>query len=55
MTTALPRNAVSRSRSENPGNSVTQAQINTPNAVLAVSSSIPGCSTAPTAVYNVRS
>lgn len=55
MTMALPRNAVRRSRSEKPGSNVTHAQINTPNAVLAVSSSIPGCSTAPTAVYNVRS
>ena len=52
MTAALPRNAVKRSRSENPGKSVTHAQINMPNAVLAVSSSIAGCSTAPTAVYS---
>ena len=55
MMIALPKNAVTRSRSEKPGNSVTQAQINMPNAVLAVSNSIPGCSTALTPVYKACS
>lgn len=55
MTAALPINAVKRSRSENPGKSVTHAQINMPNAVLAVSSSIGGCSTALTTVYSTCS
>jgi hypothetical protein len=48
MTIALALNAIKRSRVEKPGNSVTPAQINMPNAVLAVSDSIPCCSTAPT-------
>ena len=55
MTIALAVNAIKRSRVEKPGNSVTPAQINMPNAVLAVSDSILCCSTAPTPGYRVRS
>ena len=55
MTTALAVNAIKRSRVEKPGSSVTPAQINMPNAVLAVSDSILCCSTAPTPGYSARS
>lgn len=50
-TTALPVNAIRRSRVEKPGSNVTQAQISMPNAVLAVSISMLSCSTAPTFGY----
>jgi hypothetical protein len=51
ITAALPANANNRSRVEKPGSNVIVAQINMPNAVLAVSESMLCCSTLPTAGY----